>query len=179
MSAILHIEASAAAFGDGTHPTTAGVLAAIEAIDPAAFTPRIACDMGAGSGILSLAIVGRFGCPVVAVELERQAIDVMRKNAAENGLGDKLIAVHADGFKHPEIDARAPYDLIVMNILADPLLRLAKSAIDHLAPGGVIIVSGILQWQEAPLRDAYVSLGLELAARLTLKEWVTLSFQKP
>lgn len=175
----LQFQAGATAFGDGTHPTTAGVLAALEAIDPHAFTPRIACDMGAGSGVLSLAIAERFGCPVVAVEVERQAIDTMQKNAAENGLADKLIAVHSDGFAHPDIAAHAPYDLIVMNILADPLLRLASRAVEHLAPGGVIIVSGILQWQEEPLREAYLSLGLELAARLTVKEWVSLSFAKP
>ena len=65
MANLLH---SAQAFGDGTHPTTFGVLNALEAIDPEAFRPRVACDMGTGSGILALAMAQRFGCAVVAVD---------------------------------------------------------------------------------------------------------------
>jgi ribosomal protein L11 methyltransferase len=87
--------------------------------------------------------------------------------------------VHSDGFRHPDIRARAPYGLITMNILAEPLLRLATDAEGHLAESGVMILSGILLWQEPQIRDAYQGLGLELASRLVVDDWVTLCWQKP
>lgn len=171
------LQAGAKAFGDGNHPTTMGVLAALEAIG-ADFVPARACDMGCGSGILALAIAGAFDCPVVAADLERQAIETVQENALHNGLADRIIPVHSDGFKHPEIAMRAPFDLLVMNILAEPLIGLASEAFRHLADGGVLILSGILQWQEPQIRAAYEGLGLELASRLVIGDWVTLCFQK-
>lgn len=175
----LELQAGAQAFGDGNHPTTAGVMAALEAIDPALFTPRNACDMGCGSGILAVAIAHGFACPVIAADIERQAIEIVQQNAVHNKVGDWVFSVHSDGFRHPEITARAPFDLIVMNILAEPLLQLAADAVNHLENNGVIILSGLLQWQEAQIRDAYTGLGLELTSRLVLGDWVTLCFQKP
>jgi ribosomal protein L11 methyltransferase len=172
------LTSSAHAFGDGTHPTTAGVMAALEAIDPAAFTPRIACDIGCGSGILSLAIARLFACPVIAADISAESVRTTRENAHANGLADKLRGVQADGFDHPDITA-APFDLIVMNILAEPLMTLAADAERALAPDGVLILSGLLQWQESQIREAYQSLGLELTSRLTLGDWVTLVWQKP
>lgn len=173
------IEAGAHAFGDGRHPTTAGILAALEAIDSTAFQPERAADIGAGSGILSFAVASRFGCPVWAGELDAQAVETLRKNAAANGYEGRVHAVHASGFDHPELKKQAPFDLIVMNILAEPLLALAADAERVLARDGVILISGLLAWQEPQIREAYQSLGLELAARLTLQDWVTLSFVKP
>jgi ribosomal protein L11 methyltransferase len=173
------LRAGAGAFGDGNHPTTAGVMAALEAIDPAAFTPQSACDMGCGSGILTVAVAQLFSCPVVAADLMESAVRATEENAAANGCAMWVHPVHSDGFNHPEIQKYAPFDLIVMNILAEPLLALAKAAADALAPGGVMIVSGLFQWQEAQIREAYQSLDLELASRLTIGDWVTLVWQKP
>lgn len=173
------IEAGAGAFGDGRHPTTAGVLAALEAIDPDAFRPERAADIGAGSGILSFAVASRFGCAVVAGEIDRQAVETLHKNAEANGYAGRVTAVHANGFDHPGLRQHAPFDLITMNILAEPLLALAADAERMLARDGVLIISGMLAWQEPQIREAYQSLGLELAARLTLQDWVTLSFVKP
>lgn len=175
---VFELAAGAQAFGDGNHPTTMGVLAALEAIDPA-FAPGMACDMGCGSGILAMAIARRFGCRVVAADLERQAIETVHENAAHNGLADAMIPVHSDGFRHPAITAHGPFGLITMNILAEPLLALAADAETALASGGVLILSGVLAWQEMPVRDAYLGLGLELASRLAVGDWVTLCFQKP
>lgn len=173
----LTLSAGAHAFGDGAHPTTRGVIEALAMIDPAEFTPRIACDMGAGSGIISFAIIEKFGCPVVAVDVEASAVATLKENAARNGIGN-LHAIHADGFNHREIAARAPYDLITMNILAEPLMRLAGEACRHLADDGVMVLSGILQWQETQITQAYASLGLTLSARLVAGDWVTLVWQK-
>lgn len=184
MTQTLELSAGAQAFGDGTHPTTRGVLAALEMLDPAAFTPRHACDMGAGSGILSFAILQQFQCPVIAVEIEKTAVSILAENARANGValdgaGGNFRPLHANGFAHPEIARAAPFDLITMNILAEPLLRLAGAATQHLAEGGVLIVSGLLTWQEAQISDAYQSLSLELTARLTVGDWVTQVWQKP
>lgn len=172
-------QAGANAFGDGSHPTTAGVLAALEAIDPEAFTPSIACDIGCGSGILTLAMARLFGCRVIATDISAQAIETTRVNALDNGAEALVSAYQSSGFDHPAVHSAAPFDLIVMNILAEPLLALARDAEAHLSPQGVLLLSGILQWQEPTIRAAYQSLGLELANRLTLGDWVTLVWQKP
>jgi ribosomal protein L11 methyltransferase len=173
------IEAGAAAFGDGNHPTTRMVLVALEAMDGPHFTPRMACDMGAGSGILALAVHGQCRCPVVAVEMAREALPILRRNIAANGAEGRIIAIHADGFAHTDVAAHAPFDLITMNILATPLLKLAVSAEAALAPGGALIISGALQWQEPQLREAYAGIGLELTARMVLADWVCHVWQKP
>ena len=174
------ITAGGHAFGDGNHPTTRMVLAALSALDPASFTPENVCDMGCGSGLLSLRVLQLFAAThIVAVDLERSAVEATRANAAENGLGERIHAVHSDGFRHPDITARAPYNMILMNILAEPLIRLACDAETALAPEGLLILSGILAWQEEAVREAYSGLGLTLLHRLTLGDWVCLVMEKP
>ena len=173
------LQAGPQAFGDGDHPTTKGMIAALEQIDPALVTPRMACDMGCGSGIVAFAAIQRFNCIVVAVDISEQAVEAVRANALANGLENALMPIRADGFAHPDITANAPFDLILMNILADPLVRLATVAERSLAHDGVLILSGILLWQEQAIRDAYSALGLELTSRLSLGDWVTLVWQKP
>jgi ribosomal protein L11 methyltransferase len=173
------------------------VLAALEAMDADAFVPRAACDMGCGSGILSLAIARKFQCPVVAVDVLRESIEATRANAAENGIallpptkivegtilappqGGSIYVIHSDGFRHPDIKAHAPFDLMVMNILAEPLLALAADASANLATEGVLILSGIFLWQEAQITQAYTGLGFERTTRLVSGDWVALGFQKP
>jgi ribosomal protein L11 methyltransferase len=186
MTTTLEFTAGAHGFGDGNHPTTRGVLAAINAIDGKQFKPRTACDMGAGSGIVAMAVAQKFNCPVVAVDIEASAVETITRNAERNTirLGFKkrkasILPIHADGFAHPDIAAHAPYDLIVANILAEPLLALAKAMEQHLAPEGVLILSGILAWQEAQIREAYEHLNLEKMSRITVGEWVTLCWGKP
>lgn len=166
------------AFGDGNHPTTRGVLEAFGLIDPEAFSPAMACDMGAGAGLLSFAMAERFGCPVIAVELDRAAVAVLKENIDANHLTDTIMAVHADGFDHPSIATHAPYDLLVMNILPEPLRRLAGAAEAHLAAGGVLILAGIMIANESLIIQAYQSLGLELTGRIVIGDWVTLVWQK-
>ena len=175
----LNISAGPHAFGDGSHPTTAGALAALKALDPAAFAPRNAIDIGAGSGILSFAILTLFGCPVIATDIAMSAVVAIEENARGNGCADKITALQADGFDHPDIRAAAPLDLIVMNILAEPLLALAADAATHLASDGALIISGVLLWQEEQIRAAYGGLpGLELTFRIAIGDWVTLVWQK-
>ena len=171
------LAAGAHAFGDGSHPTTRGVLELLANINPQIFRPHGALDIGAGSGILSFAILEKFGCPVVAVDVEASAVETINTNVRSNGVMG-LTALRADGFNHPEIRARSPYDLITMNILAEPLLKLAHEAEAHLAAQGLLILSGILLWQEEQIREAYRGLGLELSARVVIGDWVSLAWQK-
>lgn len=173
------LSAGAHAFGDGAHETTRSTLAAMETIDPNLFTPRHALDVGSGSGITSFAVLHRFGCPVLATDVSASAIETLSSNISANGLAAQVRALRADGFDHPAIASAAPYDLIVMNILAEPLMRLAADAYAHLADGGVLILGGILTWQEAAMTEAYHSIGLELTARLALGDWVAQIWQKP
>ena len=72
-----------------------------------------------------------------------------------------------------------PYDLILMNILAEPLIAMAHQSINHLAPGGLLLMSGLLKWQESSIIESYQILGVELLHRLTLGDWVTLIWGKP
>jgi ribosomal protein L11 methyltransferase len=173
------LSAGAHAFGDGAHETTRSTLAAIETIDPSLFTPRHALDVGAGSGITSFAVLHRFGCSVLATDVSASAVETLSSNISTNGLAAQIQALRADGFDHPAIASAAPYDLIVMNILAEPLMRLAADAYAHLADGGVLILGGILTWQDAAMTEAYHTLGLELTARLALGDWVAQIWQKP
>ena len=173
----MELMAGAAAFGDGSHPSTRGVLEALARIDPAQFTPRNACDIGAGSGIISFAITQKFGCPVVATDMAKSAIETLKQNIAQNHV-TSITSIHADGFAHPEIAERAPFDLIVMNILPEPLLKLAGAANAHLAEGGALILSGILLSKESIIIQAYQILDLELTTRIVIGDWVTLLWQK-
>ncbi|MFZ4125389.1 MAG: 50S ribosomal protein L11 methyltransferase [Rickettsiales bacterium] len=164
------------AFGDGAHPTTQLMLAALDAIDTQTFTPSAVCDMGCGAGLLAMRAAQRFGCTVIAVDIERTAIEATRENAAKNGL--PVEAIHSDGFNHPTIAAHVPYDLILMNILEEPLTRLAVDAVNNLAEEGIIIMSGMLVWQQEHIMNVYQSLGMELAHRLQMGDWVALAWQK-
>jgi ribosomal protein L11 methyltransferase len=173
------MQAGPRAFGDGKHPSTAMLLAALEGIAPEQFTPTRALDVGAGSGILSFAMAARFGCPVIACELQREAFEVLQENIAANGYGGRITALHANGVAHPQLQQAAPFALVVMNILAEPLLALAHAVGAVLEEGGVLMLSGLLAWQEEAVREAYLGLGLELSARLSSGDWVALIFQKP
>lgn len=175
----LHLQAGGGAFGDGRHPSTQGMLAALEAIDPSVFTPTNALDMGAGSGILSIAVARQFQCPVLAVDISAQAIETLQQNARVNGVDKHVEGISADGFKHPAISTRAPYDLILMNILAEPLVTMAADASVFLAPGGLLLMAGLMRWQEPAIIVAYQLLNLELLHRLTLGDWVTLVWGRP
>lgn len=168
--------AGADAFGDGSHPTTQLMLAALDAIDTQTFLPNAVCDMGCGAGLLAMRAAQRFGCKVVAVDIERTAIEATRENATRNGL--VVDTAHSDGFTHPIIMAHAPYDLILMNILEEPLIRLSVDVVNNLAADGVLIMSGMLLWQSENIINVYQELGLSLAHRLQRGDWVALAWQK-
>lgn len=161
------------AFGTGHHGTTLGCLRFIER-ECRKHRPQNALDLGCGTGLLAIAIAKLTGQVVTASDIDPIATRVTAENARANGARPLIRTLTAAGFAHPELAARGPYDLIVANILARPLVGLAPKVAHHLAPGGTLILSGILAEQEQMVTSAYRTQGLFLVERLPLDEWVTL-----
>ncbi len=173
----LHIEAGQA-FGTGHHETTFGCLLALDYL---ARRRRFAhvLDLGCGTGVLAMAAAKVWRRPVHAGDIDPLAVRVARENAICNGLAAFMRPVTAAGFAHPAIAAAAPYDLILANILARPLMRLSRDITRHIAPGGYVILSGLLRSQEAAVRSAYNTQGLFLSRRFQRGDWSTLLLHKP
>jgi ribosomal protein L11 methyltransferase len=159
------------AFGTGQHATTAGCLAALDRLerDGAAFA-NIA-DIGTGTGLLAFAALRLWPeARCIATDVDPIAIDVARDNAAINGVplgmhASELVLAVAEGMDSALLTARAPFDLIIANILAGPLIELAPDFARALAPGGTIILAGLLDTQADGVAAAYETLGVSLANR--------------
>lgn len=161
------------AFGTGHHETTSGCLEYIsELVTPG--RPVNALDIGTGTGVLAIAIAKLARVNVLASDIDPVAVKVTRANARANGVGPFVSAVTARGFDHTALAARAPYDLIVANILARPLVSLAPAFRAHLRPGGTLILSGTLCTQEAMVAGAMRLQGFRLVSRKPKGDWVTL-----
>ncbi|MDP7602887.1 MAG: 50S ribosomal protein L11 methyltransferase [Alphaproteobacteria bacterium] len=165
------------AFGTGGHASTLGCLLALDALAGAGNYAR-PLDLGCGSGILALAIARTWArsCtqPVLAVDIDAGAVDIARANAELNGVAGRVHCLHADGFGHAGVRRQAPYDLIVANILAEPLKHMATDLAAHLARRGKVVLSGLLQRQEGGVIAAYRRAGLRLQRRYRLDGWSTL-----
>ncbi len=173
----LHIEAGQA-FGTGHHETTLSCLLALDYIARRRRFTHV-LDLGCGTGVLGMAAAKLWRHKIVASDIDPIAVHVTRENAMRNGLGAFMRPVTAAGFAHPVIDDAAPYDLVLANILARPLMRLATPMSRRVAPGGYVILSGLLRTQEAAVRSAYRAQGLFLARRYLRNEWSTLLLHKP
>jgi ribosomal protein L11 methyltransferase len=167
------------AFGTGQHATTAGCLEALDKLEREGAGYRNIADIGTGTGLLAfaaLALWPRAKC--IATDIDSQAVEVARDNAAINGVklghGDgELLLAEADGMGSPLLSARAPFDLIVANILAGPLIELAGDFAEALAPGGTVILAGLLDTQADAVIRAYEERGLTLRER-GFGEWPVL-----
>ncbi len=166
---------AATAFGSGEHPTTRGCLLALDALARHHGTrPRRVLDMGCGTGVLAMAAARAWRRPVLAVDVDDEAVRVAGDNARRNGLKGFVRALRADGFRGAAVRAAGPFDLILANILARPLTAMAPAAARALAPGGRIVLSGLLAAQETRVRNAYARQGLHLRWRLVIDTWTTL-----
>ena len=157
------------AFGTGQHATTSGCLAALDALERAGARFANIADIGTGTGLLAFATLALWPeARCIATDIDPVAIDVARDNVAINnvalghGTGELLLTV-ADGMDSPLLAARAPFDLIVANILARPLIELAGYFADSLAPGGTMILAGLLDSHAEAVIAAYEA--LEFTAR--------------
>ena len=168
----IEIEASTA-FGTGHHGTTRGCLLALDALARRR-TPRHILDLGTGSGVLAIAAAKLLRTPVLATDIDIQTVRAARDNARKNGVGKLVDIVQAAGLTAPPIVARAPFDLVLANILLAPLQRLAAPLARSLSPHARVVLSGILATQAEAAISAYRSQGLVLERRIPLDEWVTL-----
>jgi ribosomal protein L11 methyltransferase len=172
------------AFGTGQHATTSGCLAALDKLEREGAKFANAADIGTGTGLLAFAAMALWPeARCIATDIDNQAIDVARDNAAINGVklghgASELLLTVADGMASPMLFARSPFDLIIANILAGPLVELAGDFAQALAPGGTIILAGLLDTQADAVMEAYEALGLTCRARGS-GEWPVLVLEMP
>jgi ribosomal protein L11 methyltransferase len=174
----IEIEA-ALAFGTGHHGTTLGCLRAIDRLARRGRVPARILDVGTGTGVLAIAAARAFRRPVIAGEIDRVGVVTARNNAVTNRAANFVEVIHANGLNHPAVRAHAPYDLIVANILLDPLKRLSLSIAAAAACGGTVVLSGLLREHAASARASYADQGLVLKRREVIEGWVTLTFARP
>jgi ribosomal protein L11 methyltransferase len=172
----IEIEAGLA-FGTGHHGTTAGCLEMIERVVRRE-RPRNALDLGTGSGVLAIAIARMARIPVLATDIDPVATRVARGNVRLNGAAGFVEMVTATGFHHPIFAAGRPFDLIVANILARPLMRLAPDMARNLAAGGSLVLSGILDSQRDAVLAAYVGQRFRHVGTLRREGWTTLHLKR-
>lgn len=172
------------AFGTGTHETTAGCLAMLDRLKASGNNFRYIVDIGTGTGLLAFAALHLWPkAYATASDIDPISIDVTRDNAAINGVkvGQEMGAVAlcvASGTDHEMIRRRAPYDLVIANILAGPLIELAPSIAEVIAPGGTLILAGLLDRQQEAVARAYRAQGFRLAQSAANGDWPSLRLVK-
>jgi ribosomal protein L11 methyltransferase len=172
----IEIEA-ALAFGTGHHGTTQGCLQALDGILKRRRPPNI-LDVGTGSGVLAIAAARTLRCPVLASDIDIRAVQAARGNARLNRAAAHITFVHASGLGAQVFCSRAPFDLIFANILLEPIRKFAASLAKLLAPGGRLVLSGLLTAHGQPALAAYLPHGLALERRVHIGGWVTLVLRK-
>lgn len=164
------------AFGTGQHDTTAGCLAALDRLEKSGKSFANIADIGTGTGLLAFAALALWPeAKAIATDIDPISIDVTHGNARINkvaighGPGELLLAV-ADGMDHEMLVARAPFDLLIANILAAPLIDLAPSFARSVAPGATLVLAGLLDTQADAVIAAYEAVGMTVAEHGT-GEW--------
>ena len=169
----IEIEAGLA-FGTGHHGSTRGCLLALDWLIKRPRSRRGALDIGTGTGVLSIAAAKALRRSVLASDIDMRAVRTARDNARLNHVGAAIEVMRAGSLRPQRFRARAPYAIVFANILLAPLKQLAGPIARFVAPGGCIVLSGLLRAQETPLLGAYLPRGLALARRIPLEGWVTL-----
>ena len=165
------------AFGTGQHETTAACLAMLDLMKSEGLVVRNHADIGTGTGLLAFAAMHLWPhAQAIASDIDAVCAGVVEDNAALNhvamGSGPgELTMVIAPGMEDALLQARAPYDLLIANILAGPLVELAPDFAPAVVPGGSLLLAGLLKTQERAVRSAYLAQGFRLARRITNGDW--------
>jgi ribosomal protein L11 methyltransferase len=165
------------AFGTGQHETTAGCLALLDDMQRAGTKVRNHADIGTGTGLLAFAAMKLWpDARAIASDIDPVCEDVIRINAQMNeialGTGNgELALVTADGVDDPAIAGRMPFDLLIANILAGPLIELAPAFAAAVAAEGQILLAGLLETQQDAVCEAYAAYGFALHKRLVKGDW--------
>jgi ribosomal protein L11 methyltransferase len=161
------------AFGTGLHPTTRGCLTLLQGLEP---MPLRVLDVGSGSGILAIAAALLGEAEINCLDTDPVAVEVTLANAAANGLAGRVTAAQGT---LPELPAGEPYPLVLANLVASVLVELAQPLAAHLAPGGTLIASGIIEGRADEVAGALRSAGVGVEERLHEGEWVSLRLRRP
>jgi ribosomal protein L11 methyltransferase len=170
----LGIEIEAAlAFGTGHHGTTRGCLLLLDHVLKAWY-PRRVLDLGTGTGVLAIAAAKALHGQVLASDIDPASVRVARENVRLNQTGDLVQIITATGFSAPQFARGGPFDLVLANILANPLRQLATPMARHLAPSALVILSGLLNRQAASVIAAYRTRGLVPLRHVRIDGWSSL-----
>jgi ribosomal protein L11 methyltransferase len=174
----LGIEIEAAlAFGTGHHGTTRGCLIYLDYVLRAK-APKRMLDLGTGTGVLAIAAAKATKRRVLATDIDPMSVKVARENMRLNGVGNLVDTVCATGFSSPAFGDRAPFDLILANILANPLRAMSTDMSRHLTRNGMVILSGLLPHQAMSVIAAYRARGLLLRKHQIVEGWSSLLMQR-
>ena len=166
------------AFGTAHHATTLGCLLAIDRLTRSrSFESML--DLGCGSGVLAIAAAKAMpGARIIAADMDPQSVKVATENVRLNGASNRVALVTAAGLANPGLRQRAPFDLLIANILAGPLVRLAPALARSVRRSGTLVLSGILIPQAAEVLAAYRSHGFVLQRHDRLTGWSTLTLKR-
>ncbi|MBI3418679.1 MAG: 50S ribosomal protein L11 methyltransferase, partial [Proteobacteria bacterium] len=167
-----------AAFGTGEHPTTFGCLMALQRAGVLRRGMRV-LDVGTGSGILAFAAARLARVKVLGGDNDAESVTIARENIRRNGLCRFVRMEKAEGFRNRRIARQKPYALVVSNIFARPLARLAPGMRRHLAQGGRVILAGFLHRDANRVKNAYAAQRIHLEHRLNCGAWAILTLRRP
>lgn len=166
------------AFGTAHHATTFGCLAAIDQLTRRGTFSHV-LDLGCGSGVLAIAVARALPqARILATDLDVQSVVVARQNMRQNGTANRIDAFVAAGLDAPKLRHPGAFDLVIANILADPLIKLARDIRRALRPGGALILSGLLIPQAPAVIAAYRAAGFALVTHRRILGWSTLTLAR-
>ena len=166
------------AFGTGHHGTTAGCLDMLSRICKRRSFNNV-LDLGTGSGVLAIAVAKSMPASVLASDIDPVATTTAKYNTFRNGVQNQIECVTSTGFNHRRLAEKAPFDLVIANILAKPLQNMARDLSFHIKSGGTVILSGLLPHQKAALVASFRLQGLILEHYHIRDNWLTLVLHKP
>jgi len=152
------------AFGTGTHPTTALCL---EWLDSAPLQSKSIVDYGCGSGVLAIAALKLGAASALAIDIDPQALIATRENAARNQVTERLTVAL------PDAASGRQAEILLANILAEPLMELAPAFAERVVPGGTIVLSGILRGQAPPVASCYAA-WFDMRPAIIRDDWALL-----